>query len=61
VAAPAALAIATANPIGLIVTSGVKVYGETSGKSTIEGRGAATAKEIATRLRVRFEQQGWID
>jgi len=60
-AVPAAVAIATANPIGLIVTSAVKVAGEASGSSTIEGRGKQTAQEIADVLRQRFEQQGWID
>jgi len=53
-------AIATANPAGLIISSGMKVYGETSGSSTIEGRAADTAKEIASALRVKFQQQGWI-
>jgi hypothetical protein len=60
-AAPAAVAIATANPIGLIVTSAVKVAGEASGSSTIEGRGKQTAKEISDVLRQRFEEQGWIE
>jgi len=59
-ALPAAVAIATANPIGLIVTSGVKAYGEASGSSTIEGRVKATAEEIAAQIKPRFEQQGWI-
>jgi hypothetical protein len=59
-AVPAAVMIATANPIGLIVSSAVKVQGEVSGRSTIEGRATATAKEIATQLRPRFEAQGWI-
>jgi hypothetical protein len=59
-AAPAAVVIATGNPVGLIVSSGVKIYGEASGKSKIEGRAAATVKEIADRLQTRFQQQGWI-
>jgi hypothetical protein len=59
-AVPAAVAVATANPIGLIVTSAVKVAGEASGSSTIEGRGRQTAQEISDVLRQRFEQQGWI-
>lgn len=53
--------IATANPAGLIVSGGMKVYGEASGSSKIEGRGRATAKEIAKVLKKRFEDQGWID
>lgn len=55
-----ASAIATANPAGLIISSGMKVYGEASGSSTIEGRAKDTAKEIAEILRVKFQQQGWI-
>ena len=57
---PAAVAIATANPIGLIVSGGLKVYGEASGSSKVEGRAEQTAKEIAGVLKTRFEQQGWI-
>jgi hypothetical protein len=52
--------LATHNPAGLIVSSGMKVYGEESGKSTVEGRAKQTAKEIADVLKKRFEQQGWI-
>jgi Domain of unknown function (DUF4410) len=59
-AAPLAVAIATGNPLGLIVSSGMKVYGETSGSSKIDGRAEQTAKEVANQLRPRFQQQGWI-
>lgn len=59
-AVPAAVMIASGNPIGLIVGGGVKVYGEVSGKSTIEGRAKQTADEIATNLKPRFQAQGWI-
>jgi hypothetical protein len=52
---------ATANPAGLIISTGMKVYGEKSGKSTVEGRAKATAKEIADVLRQRFQDQGWIN
>jgi hypothetical protein len=52
--------IATANPAGLIISSGMKVYGEASGSSKVEGRAKATAKEIADVLKQRFHQQGWI-
>jgi len=57
----AATFIATANPAGLIVSGGMKLYGETSGSSKIEGRAKATAKEIADILKQRFKDQGWID
>ncbi len=53
--------LATANPAGLIVSSGTKLYGEASGSSKLEGRAKATAKEIAGVLKQRFQQQGWID
>jgi hypothetical protein len=52
--------IATHNPAGLIVSTGMKVYGEASGKSKIEGRAEQTAKEIAELLKKRFTEQGWI-
>jgi len=58
--APAAVAVATGSPIGLIVMGGMKVYGEASGRSGMEGRAKATAKEIADVLRTRFQEQGWI-
>lgn len=57
----AATFAATANPLGLIVTSGMKVYGEVSGRSKIEGQAEAVAEEIANVLRQRFQEQGWID
>ena len=53
-------AIATANPAGLIISTGMKVYGEESGSSTIEGRAKDMAKEIAGALQVKFKEQGWI-
>jgi Domain of unknown function (DUF4410) len=57
---PAVVALASANPVGLIVSSGIKVYGEASGSSTVKGREEAVVKEIAEKIRPRFEQQGWI-
>lgn len=56
----AATLIASGNPAGLIVSTGMKVYGETSGKSTVQGRADETAKEIADVLKKRFQGQGWI-
>ena len=52
--------IATHNPAGLIISSGAHIYGEESGSSKVEGRAKATAKEIATVLKQRFQAQGWI-
>jgi hypothetical protein len=54
-------AIATANPVGLIVGTGAKAYGEYSGSSKIEGRAKDAAKEIAAALKPKFQEQGWIE
>jgi len=59
-AMPAAVAIASGNPVGLIVSSGMKIYGEASGSSKVEGRAKQTAGEIADQLKIRFQQEGWI-
>lgn len=57
---PAAVAIATGNPIGLVVVGGLKLYGEASGRSALEGRAKATADAIAEQLKIRFQDRGWI-
>jgi hypothetical protein len=57
---PAAVAIATANPIGLIVVGGAKIYGEASGRAGLQGRAKSTADEIAAQLKIRFQDRGWI-
>ncbi|MCH7614625.1 MAG: DUF4410 domain-containing protein [Nitrospinae bacterium] len=57
---PLAVLAATANPIGLLVMGGMKVHGEMTGKSKLEGAAKRTAEVIADRLRVRFKEQGWI-
>jgi hypothetical protein len=59
-AVPLVVAAATANPIGLVVAGAAKLYGEESGKTTIEGAAQRTAEEIADKLKVAFEKQGWI-
>lgn len=53
--------IATHNPAGLIISAGMKAYGEETGRSGIEGRVKATAKEIADVLKKRFQEEGWIE
>jgi hypothetical protein len=58
--APLAVFAATANPIGLIVVGATKVYGERSGRSTIEGAAKRTADEIAAQIKVGAEKQGWL-
>jgi Domain of unknown function (DUF4410) len=60
VALPIVVLAATANPIGLIVGGGAKVYGEMSGKDKIEGAGKRTAEAIAEHLRGKFKEQGWV-
>lgn len=57
---PALVTVATANPIGLAVGGAVKVAGEASGATTIDGTAKRTAKEIGDVLRERFEREGWI-
>ena len=53
--------IVTGNPVGLIVGGGAKAYGEYSGSSKVEGRAKAIAKEIAEKIKPKFQQQGWIN
>jgi hypothetical protein len=60
VVVPAAVAIASGNPVGLIVVGGVKLYREASGKNGLEARAKATADAIADELKIRFEDRGWI-
>jgi hypothetical protein len=52
--------LATANPAGLIISSAIKLHGEESGSSTVEGRAEQTANEIASALEKRFAEQGWM-
>ena len=60
-ALPLAIAVASGNPIGLIVSSAVKIGGEASGMSTVEGSAKRTAKEIAEKLKAGAQRQGWIN
>lgn len=55
-----AASLATHNPASLLLTTGMKVYGEESGSNTVQGRAAAIAKKIGAVLKQRFQQQGWI-
>ena len=59
-ALPLAVAVASGNPIGLIVSSAAKIGGEATGMSTVEGSAKRTAKEIAEKLKVGAQRQGWI-
>ncbi len=52
--------IATHNPLGLIVSTGVKTHEERSGGGKLEGRATDTGKKIADMLKKRFQELGWI-
>jgi hypothetical protein len=54
---PAAVTIATGNPIGLIVVGGAKVLGEVSGRNTLEGRARATVRTGSIGNRI-YRQHG---
>ena len=58
---PLAVTLATANPIGLVVGGAVKATGALTGRDTIEGAGKRTAELIAEELKVKFQEQGWIE
>src|SRR3954447_9388150 len=51
---------ATAHPIGSIVAGATEVYGEASGRSTIEGAAERTADGIAAQPEVVAREQGWM-
>jgi hypothetical protein len=53
--------LVTGNPVGLVVGGGLKVYGEASGSAKIEGRAKQTAKEIGEQIKIRCQEQGWIN
>lgn len=57
---PLAVLAATANPIGLVIGGGAKLYGEATGSATIERSAERTAEEISAQLRKSAEEQGWI-
>jgi Domain of unknown function (DUF4410) len=57
---PAAVAIASGSPVGLIVVGGAKIYSEVSGRNSVQGRAKATADAIAEQLKIRFQDRGWI-
>ena len=52
--------IATHNPLGLIVSTGVKTHDEKSGGGKLEGRATDTGEKIADMLKKRFQELGWI-
>ena len=60
VVVPLVVTAATANPVGLIVGGALKVGGEVTGSSKIEGSAKRTARKIADELQAEFERRGWI-
>jgi hypothetical protein len=58
--APLAVYAATANPIGLVVVGAMKVREVRTGSNTIEAAAKRTADEVAARLKVAAQKQGWI-
>jgi len=52
--------VATHNPVGLIVSTGVKTHEEKSGGAKLEDRARDTGKKIADMLKTRFQELGWI-
>jgi uncharacterized protein DUF4410 len=57
---PLAVMAATANPIGLVVGGTVKLAGEATGASTIEGAARRTSDEISSQLIDAAKKRGWI-
>lgn len=57
---PLAVMLATKNPLGLIVNTGLKLHDEADGSSTIQGKVEQVAKEISAQLKPRFQAQGWL-
>ncbi len=57
---PLAVTVATHNPIGLVASTALKVGGEVSGKTTIDGSSNRTAEKIGEELKTIFQRHGWI-
>jgi len=57
---PLAVMAATANPIGLVVGGTLKVAGEATGVTTIEGAAKRTADDISEQLIEAAKRQEWI-
>jgi len=57
---PIIVTVVTKNPIGLLVTTPIKIGGEMAGKGQIEDVGEKMADKIADELEKKFQEQGWI-
>jgi len=53
--------VATSNPTGIIVTSGMKIGDKSSARARLDGWAGKTVDEIAERLKILFQEQGWIN
>ncbi len=60
VAVGALTTIATHNPLGLLVSTGIKAHEAHTGSDKLEARAKDTADKIADVLEKRFQDQGWI-
>lgn len=60
VAFGAAMYAVTKSPAGLLVGGAMKARGESTGKSTLQGRVEATTEKIAQILQEKFREYGWI-
>ncbi|HWT98516.1 MAG TPA: DUF4410 domain-containing protein [Terriglobales bacterium] len=57
---PAAVMAATASPVGLAVSGTMKLAGEATGDSTIEGNARRTADLVSEQLIEAAKRQGWL-
>ncbi|HEY0550823.1 MAG TPA: DUF4410 domain-containing protein [Verrucomicrobiae bacterium] len=49
------------NPPGVFFTTGMKIQGEAAARAKMDDWARQTVKEIADRVRSRFQEQGWIN
>lgn len=54
-------AVATGNPAGLIISTGKKIYDESTGSSTIQGRVQQIVEEAVKHIKPKFQHQGWVN
>jgi len=52
--------LASGNPAGLIISSGIRVYAMKTGTDTVNGRARSSSKAIVTILKKQYQEQGWI-
>jgi hypothetical protein len=52
--------VTTSNPTGIIATSGMKVGDKYSARARLDGWAERTVNEAAEKLKILFQEQGWI-